>query len=114
MFFGGSIERTAQIYDLRVDVEGIHGVNAECKTLFCVSLHLSGGSSEDSHVHIFEFGDMFHHWIFRQFSRLFTRHVAAHHTSAHHVARSFDSVESIFTNVAITHDGSANFLFHII
>ena len=111
---GSCIERTTQIHDLRVDVEGVHCVNAQCKALFGINFHLTSGSSEDGHIHIFKFCNVFHHRIFRQLSRLFTFHTTAHHTSAHHVARSLDSFERIFTNVAITHDGSANFLFHII
>ena len=108
----GFVERATQIDNTGVDVERIDRVNAERKALFGVGFYAAGGCGKDSDVYILQFGDVLHHGIGGKFGRAINGTVAANHTGTLHVGRGLDGFEGVFTNVSVTDDGGANFLFH--
>jgi len=55
---------------------------------------------------------VFHHRISGEFSGTVGGTIAANHTNAFHIGRSFDGFKGILSNVSVADDGSANFLFH--
>ena len=111
MLLGCSVERTAQIDDLSVDVERIDGVDAESKALLRIFLNLAGRSSKDGYIDILKFCDILNDSDVSKLCWFVLSTLTAHDSSKLHVWCSLNCIECIFANIAITNDGYTN-LFH--
>ena len=112
MLFCCLIERTAQRYNLCVDVEGIDGVDAEGETLQGVLFDFASGSGEDGNVHLREFADVANDGIACQFGRTVFCTVATDDAAALHVGSSLNGFQGIASDVAVANNGCTDFLFH--
>ncbi len=106
-------ESRAVVKDACVDVEAVHGVDAEGEDFLGVFLAAACRRGEDCHVHVFQFGDVLHHLIVCEFQRLVLRSVAAHDAGYLKVGRGLESLNRELSDVAVTHYGCSN-LFHLL
>ena len=112
MGLGDRIERGAQVADLRVDVEAVHGVDAQREILQGRFLHLAGRGGEDGDVHLAQFRDIRDDGQGRQFGETFFRGVAAHDARTLHVRGRQDGLQRGLADIAIAHDRYSD-LFHL-
>ena len=110
MGLGHFAERTAQVYNLRVDVEAVHGVDAEGEDFLGVLLYLAGGGGEHGHVDVLQFADVLHYGIACQFGGTVLCTLTTHHAGYLEVGRSLKGLQRIAADVSITHNGGSDFL----
>ena len=101
---GCGVEAAAEVDDRGVDVKAVDSIDAGGHAVQGVSLHLTGGSGQDSHVYVVEHGDVGHHGILGYFRRNVRRR-AAHYSCDFKVRCSFEGFYSEAANIAVTHYG---------
>ena len=70
----------AVVEDAGVDVEAVHGVDAEGNDLLRILRTAAGRSGEDGNVHVLELGDVVHHLIVGKLCRLVLGTLATYDT----------------------------------
>ena len=98
--------------DIGMNVERVDGIDAQRQYLLGILLATAGRSSEDSDVDILQFSDVLHHLVVGQFSGFVCCSVSTHHTGNLEVGSGFQSLNTVLSNVAVTHYGCSD-LFHL-
>ena len=113
MFLGHSVERTAEVNNLCVNVETVDSVDAERKNILGVSLNAACGSGKHSHVHVLEFANVLYHIIFLQLLRTILSTFAANDTCHFKIGSSLKGLQSVVANIAIAYYGCTYFLHFV-
>lgn len=109
--FGALVQAAAQVYDLRVDVKAVHGVDAEGQDFFGILLYAACRGAENGHVDVLQIADVVGHGVAGQFGRSVFGTSAAHDTGHLKVGGGLKGLKRIAAYVAIAHNGCSN-LFH--
>ena len=63
MFFGGSIQGTAQVYDTGVDIETVYRVNTHRQIFFCIFFYAAGRRAKNSYVYFSQLFYVLHYCV---------------------------------------------------
>ena len=95
-----------------MDIERVNRIDSQGKNLLGIFLARAGGSSQNGHVDVFEFTNVFHYLVGSQFCRFVFCTVAAHDARNLEVGRSLKGLNGVLADVAVTNDGCSDF-FHV-
>ena len=107
---GTLVERAAELGDLGMDIETIHGVDAEGKDFLGISFHAAGGCAEEGHIHLAQFANVADNGQTGQFGGAVLGTLTAHYACNFKIGGLLQGLEGIVANVAVTYYGGSNLL----
>ena len=112
VFFGDSIETTAQTGNLGMNVETVDRIDTQCQDLFRILLHAACRSGKNGNIHIFQLADILDYVIFGQFLRLVLSTLTANDAGHLKIGSCLKRLQCIVTDISISYHCCSN-LFHL-
>ena len=106
---GTLAQRTAQVENLRVDVEAVDGVYTKRKDILCILLDTACRCCQNSNIHIAQLADILYNGVtLKLCGKVFSARTA-NDTRNLKIGRCIERLQCIFANVAIANYGCSNF-----
>ena len=107
---GTLVERAAELRDLGVDVETVHGVDAQGEDFLGIGFDTAGGRAEEGYINVAQLANVADNGQGCQFGGTILCALTAHDACNFKIGGLLQGLEGIVANVAVAYYGGSNLL----